>query len=443
MADLARDEIVLDDTGDSKRERTDGGIDDALSSALEDSVIVKQYYSKQRKFSDAEIQQMKDGIREICVNDFSDDYNLTDEEKYANAEEARIYGAVSRTKRKCNNIADFIIAVRFRLDAVDYIAKHNGVYDPEDFLDMVSEGKIILTGLPFPKYTGKDRKKINWDYIWEFCADRSKDPKEFRESTKDDDFYEHSRENGGRNLFSDAEYQRLVENGNSDEVVPVEMMVPSPKTMKHLIKHNPNIADSVVKYIGYLRKTKNNSHVYDAGDVVRELRSIEVLDKRDIRATKVAPPVFTGNYESASDWQKYQHDYYEWYISNVYVDESKGSRMTIAEYDQAQVRNLMEEAGWNVRKFRSDSKYYKKEKKAEKAAKKKGKRVKENLLESDHRNKKKKKHKETSEKLIEDMRRRQEEDLVSLTGGNYADFDDYVDAMENVDYDKIMKNRKG
>ena len=447
MAEFARDEIVLNVSGETKRKSDEDILDDALSTVF-DSVVVKQYYSKQRKFSDAEIQTMKDSIKEVCMNDFSDDYNLTDAEKYASEEEARIYNAVARTKRKCNNIADFIVAVRYRLDAIDYIAEHNGVYDPDKFRKLVAQGKIVLTGLTVPKYTGKDRKKINWDYISEFIADRDKDPKEFREAKRDDDFYDHVKENGGRNLFSETEYEELVEHGNCDESVQLEMVVASDKTMKKLTKRNPNITDSVVKYIHTLQKKLEQSYAFDADDAIHELNSIQALDNRSIRAYKVAPPVFHGDYASDSDWQKYEREYYKWYVSNVYVDDNGGSKMTIEEYDQMQVRKILEEAGWNIRKFSSNAKYFKSEKKKKKKAKRKEKRVRDNLLNSSARNESKKKKgkkgkKASSEKLIDDMKRRQERDLLELTGGNYSDFDEYVNEMESVDYDKIMKGRKG
>lgn len=443
MAEYARDEIILNDTSESHRKESD--VLDEIFSTDAESGIVKQYYNKQRKFSDAEIQQMKDSIKEVCANDFSDEYNLSDEERYANAEEARIFNAVARTKRKCNNIADFIVAVRYRLDAIDYIAEHNGVFTPEEFLKKVSKGKIVLTGISAPKYTGKNKKKINWDYICEFIADRDKDPREFRESKHDDDFYDHSHENGGQNLFSESQYKMLVEDADPNENVEIEMLVANDKTMKKLSKHNPIIADSIVKYVSALKKKSESSHIFDAADVMHELKSIQVLDERSIRATKVAPPKFTGDYSSDKDWEKYEREYYDWYINNVYEETDNGSKMTVDEYQQAQVRKLMEEAGWNIRRFSSNAKYFKREKKLKHNAKRKAKRVKDNLLDGYERGKKGKKGKKkkaSSEKLIDDLRRRQEQDLMELTGGNYGDFEDYVNDMETVDYSKVMGHKR-
>ena len=439
MADFARDELILNDTESSHRGEGVDGLDEILSDDAH-SGIIKQYYSKQRKFSEAELQEMRDGIKEICMNDFSDEYNLSDEEKFENAEQAKIFNAVARTKRKCNNIADFIIAVRYRLDAIRYIAEHNGIYPTEKFLKLVAKGKIVLPGLSVPKYTGKNRKKINWDYISEFIADRSKDPSEFRETKESDDFYDFAHADNGRNLFSAYDYAALVEGGSSDESVEIEMLTASDKTMRKLAKHNPNISDSIFKYVSSLKKAKEQSFIFDSSQASIELDSIQVLDQRSIRATKTAPPVFTGSITSDKDWQKYQRDYYDWYVHNVYVEDGVGGRVTIEEYQQAEMRRMLEEAGWNVRKFASNAKYFKRAKRAEKKAKHKAKRVKDNLLASNAygTSDKKGKKKKNSAKIIDDMKKRQEHDLLNLTGGNYGDFEDYVADMESVDYSSIM-----
>ena len=439
---LARDEFILNDTSSSAK----SNLDDEVASILDDSsdIIIKQYYSKQRKFSEAEIKAMESSLNEICLNDFSDEYNLTTEERFANAEEARIITAMSKTKRKCNNVVDFVIAMRYRLDAINYIAETNGVYDPDKFLKLVAKGEIILTGISIPKYTGKNRKHINWDYIFEFITDRDKDPNELREHEKDT-VYE-SGEIDVRNLFSEAQYKNLVETEYSeDEGVEVDLFIPTPKNMKRLVNDLPNVHYAAMDYISSIKKRIRGGYVFGDLSAREEMESIQLLDNRDIRNSGVTPPTFEGNFEDRKDVDVFMREYNDWYIDNTYTNQN-GATMTLREANLVAVRKLIEEGGLDPKKLRAFSKYFKTEKKLRKKAAKKNSSIKERIKDSQIRGKKRKKKgkkgkSKNTEEILNDLKKRQEEELLELSGGNYGDFSDYEDDMYTANFDRIMGNK--
>lgn len=440
---LARDEFILNDTSSSAK----SSLDDDVAGILDDGsdIIIKQYYSKQRKFSEAEMKAMRSSLDEICLNDFSDEYNLTTEERFANAEEARIITAMAKTKRKCNNVVDFVIAMRYRLDAIDYIAETNGVYDPDKFRKLVAKGEIILTGIPIPKYTGKNRKHINWDYIFEFIVNRDKDPNELREHEKET-VYE-TGEVDIRNMFSEAQYKELVETDYSaDEGVEVDLFIPTSKSMKRLVNDLPDVHYAAMDYISSIKKRIRGGYAFGSFSARDEMDSIQNLDKRDIRNSGVTPPEFDGDFGNKKDVDAFMREYNDWYIDNTYTNQN-GATMTLREANLTAVRKLMEEGGLDPKKLRAFSKYFKTEKKLRKKAAKKNSSIKERIKDSQLRGKKRKKKSKKgkskgTERILSDLKKRQEEELLELSGGNYADFADYEEEMYSANFDRIMGNKE-
>lgn len=440
---LVRDEIILNDTSNPTSKPGYDDVDSVLAEPADG--LIKQYYNKQRKFSEAQIQEMKESINEVCLNDFSDDYHLSTEERFANAEEARIFAAMSKTKRKCNNIVDFVIAMRYRLDAINYIAENNGVYEPDKFRKLVAKGKIFLPGIPIPKYTGKDRKHINWDYIFEFIADGDRDPSDLKDHS-DTGFYEHARENHSRNIFSNEQYRILVEQEyTDDDAVEVEFILPSSKTMKRLVQDNPDVQYAALDYVSDIKKRIGTSYAYDTFSAREEFESIQVLDQRNIRNSNVRPPDFVGSVSSDKDMDEFLRNYHDWYVENTYVSRN-GKSMSIRDADLENLKNVMEDEGINVKKLAVFTKYCKTVKKLKKKENKRLSNIKGKIKDGQSRGKKRKKKKgkkkKDTEKFLNEIKRQQERDLLELTGGNYADFEDYENEMSSANYDDIMSKYK-
>lgn len=401
-----------------------------------DETVIHQYYTSSRKFTDEEIQRMRESYQTVVVNDFSDEYHLSDEERYNNAEEAKIVTAMRKSKRKCNNLADYVRSMRLRVDAIEYIAKTNGVYEPDEFKHLIAKGKIILTGLSFPRYTGKNKKSVNWEFIADFIADRTRDPSELMNTSYSEemDAMAHD-DNGGERLFGASQYKEILD--SADSTVEVGIVDYDKKSMKQLVEDSTELLQISTDYRRKLKNKIQASRIYEVSGAEDDFRSITLLDERLIKPAATKPPEFHGNFDDEGAYAKWLMQYENWLENETYVKNDNGQYVHPSYLKQKEINSVFEEEGWNVRLFASSRGYAdvdKRLKKKKKRDENRAKSIKKNVLNAidRHEKRKKKKHKKSKEsKLLKKMRDESLSAMKDLTdvGGNYSDFEDYEDAM--------------
>lgn len=431
-----RDEFVLNATSEESSS--------TISDSVSQDVVIKHYYASQRKFTKKEIESMRKSFETVVVNDFSDDYHLSDEERYANAEIAKLSKALAKTKRKCNNLYDYVLAMRIRMDVISYIAKTNGIYTVKQFMKKVLKGDVILNGLSFPKYTGKNRKGINWEYISEYILDRSRDPLDLKkqkyrpvdiDEIDDIDAFR-------KTAFSPEMYREIFEEENTDGH---EILVEELKGTKIRDKYGDDIYRNLFmggkEFKNKLSTAKELGYIFD--NRISDIDAVLALDnKRRLKNGALKMPEFTGNPMSRKDVAKWINEVDEWERSNVLVKTGNG-RMTQQQLDEIEVRDLLEKCGWNVRKF-GETSFDKKKNKNRRNDRKRTKRVAENIKDASDRNKKHKGKNKKSKKererddCLEDAHKIVDDLLIGITDGSYDDFDQYSKDMKTCTFDSVF-----
>ena len=87
-----------------------------------------QLYIPERR--EAEMRAM---FKDVVVNDYKDDYHLSDEEREKNNQFYKLFSRLNRCKRKYRSLKDFIDVYRLVLQCIDAVADNQDVYDPDEF----------------------------------------------------------------------------------------------------------------------------------------------------------------------------------------------------------------------------------------------------------------------------------------------------------------------
>jgi hypothetical protein len=133
---------------------------------------------KRRTFSPEKRKELEEIYQRVVVNDYGDEYHMSEEDRKKKSQYYEAFTKVNKCKRKFRKIDEYVKVYRLVIDCIKLVAEDNGIYDPIEFTKKVLRGKIKLFGLHFPKYIGKDKKEINWEYVSQYISDTSKDPSE-------------------------------------------------------------------------------------------------------------------------------------------------------------------------------------------------------------------------------------------------------------------------
>ena len=329
---------------------------------------------KLKPLTDEKREELKKKLCTVIIQDYNDDYNLSEEERKEKNKYYDVFSKYIKRKKKPKKIPEFIDTMRLALDCVEVVSLNNGLYDPKEFTKKVLSGKIKICGLTFPKYIGKDKKYVNWDYVWELILDKDRNADEFKEMDN----------------FSEEDYQieydeskiqgRVIEYNDSYDVNDEDIIDElSDKETKAMFKLNPEIWSTVINDIKMRRKRANfrqhsNSMVYSlTNDDFSYIANKD--NKRNIKS-KHAIPEFTGDIMNKKDCEKYLKELQDYEDLRIKVNYD-GKMRSQDEIDDIKTKNALEEAGWNLRalynnkdKKRKMEKAYRKEKKKEKLLKK-------------------------------------------------------------------------
>lgn len=360
-----------------------------------------EFKRHKRLLTEKEKEELRKEYEIVVVNDYGDEYHMSDEDRKRKFKYYEAFSKIRKCKRKFHKLDEFVRVYRLCMDCLEVVAEGNGVYDPEKFMKMVIRGQIEVFGLHFPKYIGKDRKDINWDYVSDFITDRSKDPAELSK-TFESELSKLSDDELMEQLLTDEEFDRIVNSINNDteevNLNPDEDYIEahgvvqrsSKKELKKLTKTFPYFLKAIKEAAKEQRKKERrvgvlNSFVYEMRD--EDFDYIANIDRQRGYQSDSDIPVFKGDIMNERDYMLYLKALDDYENTQIKVNY-KGKMRTQAEIDEIELKDSLESAGWNVRNLYQNKSEEKKLKDAYKRDKKREESLKRKLLEVQKRQKK-------------------------------------------------------
>lgn len=362
----------------------------------------------------------------VVVHEFGDEYHLSDEERQAKNRYYNTFKVLKKAKRTYRKIDEYVKVMRDALTCLDAVAQNNGLYSPEEFKKLYFRDKIYINGLKLPKYKGRDRKDLSWEYIAEFILSGN-DPKELLKNKNDTILTEEEIEDQKYLLFTPEEYQKIMESisdeSKADELKYFDtdedsqdgtnvVVALSDKESKKIIKGHPEILNAI-KEIKRSRKSTDNLRSYAYELTADDIEMIEDYDRRHgyvVSSSEI--PKFKGNLMNDKDYKLYMQSLDQYEDDNI-KENYHGRLKTIGEIKELELKAVLEESGWNIRALYNNREKEKKLAKANKEDAKRMKKLKRQLTDIQNRqkrrmgdsdignssgkkkkNKKKKKHKE-------------------------------------------------
>lgn len=320
-----------------------------------DGQLSKRTY-KPVYISPEELEELRKTYQHVVVQDFEDSYHMTKEER---EEQRRVYAKFYELKRnftkKIRKLDKYIQAMRLCMEIIDDTAKSQNIYSEEEFKKKVLQKKIVINGLQFPKFQGKNKKKINWDFVSEFILDPEKPMRELADEFSDEEIHlvpedlideetkkEMFREPTGEELKARHRVYTDISLADPDMAVYIDR-----KERKQLVKKIPEYI-SLVKNIrkDILRGKKDGTAVWELRE--SEARYIEEYDRRYKKKKGLLVPEFHGDASNQEEVDAFLYAMEEWELDNELV-EYRGKYITKQEYKDTILRETLEENGWNVR----------------------------------------------------------------------------------------------
>lgn len=417
-----------------------------LLEELENNTEFKKVY-----LPESMITKIKNEFDCVVVHDFGDDYHLSEEEKASNNEFYSIFKELAITKSTYRKIDEYVKVMRIALKCLDAVAEKNIVYEPDEFKTKVLSGEIKVYGLRFPRYKGKDKKYLSWDYITEFILS-DQDPKELLKRNETEVLSIEEIEESKDILFTEDEIEKILHYDYEDEGY---INFVSGKKMKKAMTETPEFVRAIkdIKRKETAGSHLQNTYAYDI--TYDDFDHIQRYDEKHNYCAKGKIPKFKGKIDNEDDINRYFYELEEYEQNNVKMNYN-GSMMSLDDIRELELKKSLEEAGWNIRKLWDNKDVEKKLKEQLKRDKKKEERLKAQLLKvqgkingekpGDDKSKKKKKKKK-SKKQKEQMAifRENVKDTADKVISAYVDmsmeeYDDWKDDVLDMTWDNITKD---
>jgi hypothetical protein len=355
--------------------------------------------NKEVYLSPRRLEQLKEELSCVVVHDFGDEYHLSEEER---REKNALYDAFKKFrkyKHTYRKLDEYVVVMREALSCLKAVAENNGVYSEDEFIKLFLRKKIEIAGLRLPRYKGRNRKALSWDFVTEFIL--SNDPPEDilpkpREELITEDEYEEAeqqlfdagqmdiilrpvteKEQAKFDEFFDIEEDKQVDNGMAVEL--------SKKDQKALMKAQPELMYTIKEGRRNMKSIANLDRLaYTLTD--DDLDMIELNDKKYQYVSSSDYPVFEGDLNSGKNYHKYIMKLQEY--ENTQIKENYSGRLkTKEEIYELELKQELEANGWNLRNLYENKDKEKRLKKAQKRDKKQEKKIKEKLLAVQNRRK--------------------------------------------------------
>ena len=453
-----------------------GGVDTDLDTEEEElqegEKLRLRNIQKDFKIPAHRIEEIKAEFDCVVVRDFGDEYHLSEEERIEKNEFYKVFSTFNKAKHKYGKLDEYVKVVREGLKCLDAVAENNGVYSPKKFKKLFFRGDIVVTGLKFPKYIGKDRKQISWEYLTDFIlSDRDPSeilPKKDKGLVSPEDIAEKS-----KTLFDPGELERILEpeteeerrelsmqfDPETDEIGDKNIVVyMSRKETRDFIKSSPEFMNSFKELRRDMRQVENLSQL--ACDFISEdIEAISEYDRKHNFQTSGDMPEFNGDIMDDNAYYKYLQDLDEWELHNTF-EYYNGRTLSLDKIEELRLKEVLEEGGFNIMKFYGIKDRQKKLKKIQKKEDKRISELKKKFVKLQNRRKrslgedvdddafKKKKKKKKRKKYEMDKDRAYKEYKESASNSideilldvaqRSGDFDDYEEEVLDFSWDKII-----
>lgn len=420
----------------------------------DDTGLTKPMEYHPLKLPQAQLDKMRAEYDVVIVQDFNDDYELSAEELRERYQFYSVFERMRTLKVKYGNLENYVYAFREAMKCLKAVAAENQVYPEDKFIKLVLSGEIKVSGLKFPKFNGS-KKSINWDRVSQYVIDESLDPADLLkkenearfEVATEDDIRRVSETYFDGNLQQELEEEYQKVNGtqsfldleSDEEVAGENIVIPmTPKESKQFIKIDRSALDGIKQFAKDQKATgrqlRDFAWQFTQSDF-EDFARIEKMDEsrgEDYRGM----PVFTGDVSDGDAVDRYLLAATEYERRHTLVDYHN-KMIPLAEAQELELKDALDEAGWNIRAMYNYAKDEKKEKKKLAKMEKKRKKIKKRLMKLEQLtsgshgvNSKKKKHKKDS-KLQDEMNKGVDR---ALSAG-YDSFQAMQQAMEGFDDD--------
>lgn len=340
------------------------------------------------------LEYMESTYGTVVVHDFGDDYHLSDEEKESQNNYYQLFRKLNKCKRKYRKIDEFVECARIALEALDMVAENNSVYDPEKFKVLVLKGKITVAGWFYPRYTGRDRKQLNWEYISDFIM-TDRPPKELLKKPSVEEFMtEEEIEEEAKHLFDDGELAEILKpvdgdkefrenvhcfDSDEDEIEQGSSitLIADPKETKAFLKAAPELL-ILAKDLKRQMKSQEQLDRYVSDIRMDDIEKIEEYDNQMSFSSSSDIPKFKGDITNSKDYHRYLRAL-EMYEKTQIRQNVNGKMRTMEEIQELELKDTLEMAGWNIRALYDNKDKEKRMKRALKADRKREKQLKKQL----------------------------------------------------------------
>ena len=403
------------------------------------------------------IERMMNSYGTVCLQDFSDIYHLTDEQRSERNEFYQVETKMRKCQAKYRKIPQFINAWRITIEALKAVANKNNIMDPDEFVKKVLRKKIRVYGIKYPRYTGANKKEIDWKVVSEYIMDPTKDPHDFDQKPEvssydvvdPDSIEEINRVMFGGTLEQDLARAEELYKRTETIVYDDEKLDEGEFSGIYASEISKKEFKEFIKYSGFIEGVRNYKKQQEIGSSIKsfafefsenDFEAIKEMDTLKGYKSKSDYPEFTGCMLKKSDIAAYEAEIREWEEDNILV-ECAGRVRTLREAHEIEIKQMLEDNGYDLHMFYSYDADRKKLEKIEKRDKKREKKLKNQLLKLNNRkekrangiNTKKKKHKKKKKDKTGYKSQVIEATKDLLTPSNYDSWDDYTKQMEGWD----------
>ena len=422
-----------------------------------------------------ELDELRQRYSRVVVQDFEDDYHMTKEEREKQREQ---YSKFFRLKRnyakKIRRLDKYVEACRLVFEIINDTADEaetDHLMSRDTFITSVLNGKITIRGLTIPKYVGKGKKSLNWDYVMEFVLDPNKDIDELIrsqqtsrcKSTDDDDFEPEDAESIKDDLTPEEyqqfkefvdNYQPLVRSFYDGSIGEGYATIETDKMRKHLVKQYPGFS-KVLKEMYNGKKNRDKTYLWQLEE--EDLQWIKEFKEEASKRNGDARPEFTGSLMDEEAVGRYLFELDQWEKEHNLVKYGN-NMVTQSAKEELDFKAILEQSGYNLRNLYGNKQRAKEMNKKRKLQSKKidslkkmledlnAKQKKTNLeglnggiesidLGGDGVNKKKKKNKKPKGKKTKKMEKQFEGLLLDAIGSDDKDMKSYEKRMQNMIWD--------
>lgn len=350
----------------------------------ESSVSKRKRVYREVYISPEELAELREVYSHVIVQDFEDGYHLSREERQHQKEKfGKFLQLRQRFTKKIRKIDKYVEACRLCMDIVNQTAEENGIYDPEEFKRKVFKGDITINGLNFPKYQGKDKKKLNWEYITDLIMNPEMSLKDLTKDTTDDFDIQIP-------CFNPEEFDAIMQQADANEMKLGEESIYEPnikdsdgiariiskKERKDLMKNAPGYMAVVKEIQKAASRRRKGYQIYNLEP--DEERYIQEYDAKTSLLGKDKPPKFHGDASNPDDVNAYIYKM-EQYERETEIVEYNNRYITLEEKEDLEYKELLEQNGWNLRNVYGNKERERMQRKKAEADKKKIKQLKEML----------------------------------------------------------------